>query len=80
MRDDEEGLEEFRRLHLADPEARSSAARHYFRAPTNGTSTSIARNSARADQRNRRARSRGIIEMKIITGIDSAIHASWREK
>ena len=34
----------------------------------------------RTEQARRRARSFGIIEMPIVTGTPTAIHASWRQK
>ena len=75
MRDDEEGLQKFRRLDLADAEVRSSARAPFFSAPMNGTIDEQRRGTAAAPpSEKRRARSRGIIEMRIITGIDTAIH------
>ena len=48
--------------------------------PTIGTNTSSTKKKAAPNSEMRRARSRGIIEMPIIAGIPTAIHASWRQK
>ena len=45
-----------------------------------GTNTSSTKKKAAPNSDSRRARSLGIIEMPIITGTPSAIHASWRQK
>ena len=48
--------------------------------PTIGTKISSAKKKTAPNSDSRRARSRGIIEMPIITGIPTPIHASWRQK
>ena len=48
--------------------------------PSTGTKISRTKKNAAPNSDSRRARSRGIIEMKIITGTPTAIHASWRQK
>ena len=48
--------------------------------PRAGTKISSTKKKAAPNSDSRRARSRGIIEMPIITGTPSAIHASWRQK
>ncbi len=48
--------------------------------PTIGTKISSAKKNAAPNSDRRRARSRGIIEMPIITGIPTPIQASWRQK
>ena len=45
-----------------------------------GTKISSTKKKAAPNSDRRRARSRGIIEMPIITGMPSAIQASWRQK
>ena len=48
--------------------------------PMIGTNISSTKKKAAPNSDSRRARSRGIIEMPIITGMPIAIHASWRQK
>ena len=76
--DDEEGLQEFGRLQLADADV--DPARRAVHLRRRGTAR---RPEARRRRPRRRAtaasaRSRGIIEMPIITGSRRAIHTIWR--
>ena len=48
--------------------------------PTTGTKISSTRKNAAPNRDSRRARSRGIIEIPIITGMPRPIQASWRQK